>query len=182
MTQRQEARAGFDAATRLGSSRLLLLQFKAGRRLSNGQVRFRAPHHQLVSLKERLAPNGRYVFYVLPDITQTSELDRDGSWILSRTWLVDVEKITHLGLPLRKSQYHHITLEPQMSRVVITSEPRVAPAMKATGFVDEYGYTSLGRKFSSFELFWSCARLLGRGAVAVGLPTMRDLNARPIGY
>src|ERR1700686_3423585 len=40
LTQKQEAAAGFDAVTRLHGDRLLLLQFKAGRKLKNGSVRF----------------------------------------------------------------------------------------------------------------------------------------------
>jgi hypothetical protein len=48
---KQEAEAGFDAATRLHGGRLLLLQFKAGRKLKNGSVRFTAPHGQLGALQ-----------------------------------------------------------------------------------------------------------------------------------
>lgn len=54
LTQRQEAEAGFDAAARLHGGRLLLLQFKAGRKLKNGSVRFTAPHKQLSALQSRL--------------------------------------------------------------------------------------------------------------------------------
>ncbi len=73
LTQVQEARAGFDAATRLGNRQTLLLQFKAGDQLANGQVRFTAQHHQLVALRERVRQS-RLVYYVLPEVTRTSEL------------------------------------------------------------------------------------------------------------
>jgi len=94
LTQAQEARAGFDAATRLGNRQILLLQFKAGTQLAKGQVRFTAQHHQLVAIQQRVRQH-RLVYYVLPEVTRTSQLN-DGPWLLARTWLLDVATIPTL--------------------------------------------------------------------------------------
>ena len=53
LTQKQEARAGFDAFTRIGG-RLLILQFKASDYgLRNGKRRFYLDHSQLMKLRAR---------------------------------------------------------------------------------------------------------------------------------
>src|SRR5437868_9780797 len=59
LTQKQEAQAGFDAATRIGG-RLLLLQFKASSHnvmipgpLGGLARRFRAKHDQMVRLRQQ---------------------------------------------------------------------------------------------------------------------------------
>lgn len=54
LTQKQEAKAGFDACTKLGG-RLLIFQFKASNRLlrSNERV-FLVPHDQLEALRNQV--------------------------------------------------------------------------------------------------------------------------------
>lgn len=61
LTQRQEARWGFDACTRLGGR---LLQFKASNRmLRNGARRFQLSHRQLTALQRLAGSYVRTVFY-----------------------------------------------------------------------------------------------------------------------
>ena len=54
LTQKQEAKAGFDACTKLGG-RLLVFQFKASNRLLKSKERvFLAPHDQLAALRNQV--------------------------------------------------------------------------------------------------------------------------------
>lgn len=170
LTQRQEARAGFDAATRLRNGRILLLQFKAGRRLRGGAIRFHAPHQQLQALQGRIRNQERLLFYVLPEVTRTSELNHHGSWILASTWFLDVAAIPTLKAPKRHNQHHYLTLFSHSGLVRITSDPVDVHATRGTDLVDRYGWSSFGGEYENFEKFWSYAGLLGRGAVAAALP------------
>ena len=170
LTQRQEARSGFVAATRIGQGRLLLLQFKAGRRLQNGNIRYVAPHRQLMSLQRRLNNHRRLVFYVLPQITRTRELQGTNAWILATTWFLDVAAIPDLAPPARRSQAHNFTLNSKSGVVLIHSQPVEAPATKATDLVDTFGWSSLGTKYPDFQKFWSYAKHIRHLGVAIALP------------
>lgn len=170
LTQQQEARAGFDAAARLGNRRILLLQFKAGSRLQSGAIRFQAPHQQLQALQARIRNQQRLLFYVLPEVTRTRELNNHGGWVLTRTWFLDVASIPALSPPTRRSQRHHLTLDVHGGIVTITSDPVDVGVTKGSDLVDTQGWSSLGGMYENFEKFWSCAGLLRRGAVAAALP------------
>jgi len=117
LTQRQEAKAGFDACTRLGG-KLLILQFKATTEIRfNNSRRFHAPHDQMQALRSRCT-NQRGIYYVFPLIGTTSELINNPC-ILSHTWFLDVLllpnpiplPITWKG-PVRKNKMHYIDVEP----------------------------------------------------------------------
>jgi hypothetical protein len=173
LTQKQEAQAGFDAATRLNSGRILIFQFKAGKRLKGGGIRFVAPHSQLIALQARVNAQKRLIYYVLPEVTQTHELNSSSPWVLATTWLLDVGDIPTLGAPSRKSQNHNLTLDPRSGIVEITSDPVEVQTTNATDFVEKYGWSSLGAKYDGFDNFWKYAKLLGKGAVAAALSEKR---------
>lgn len=119
LTQRQEARAGFDVATRVGG-RLLLLQFKASNRMSPwGGRRFLLHHDQLEDLRMRANPSKmRSVFYVFPDLGDTSDLTAGHVDLLSRSWLLDVATLPPIAEPTRpdgkprKNQMHYAGRQP----------------------------------------------------------------------
>lgn len=122
LTQKQEARAGFDACTRLGG-RLLVFQFKASNRvLQNGARRFLLPHDQLVSL-QRLAKHRssrRSVFVAFPLVGTTAELQHSPN-LLDETWLLDVASLKNIKPPTRKNGCHNVDVEP--GRIVLRSDP-----------------------------------------------------------
>lgn len=168
LTQKQEAEAGFDAATKLAGGRLLLLQSKAGHRLKSGMIRFTAPHDQLEALQKRVRSH-RLVYYVLPGVTATRDLAA-APWLLARTWFLDVAGIPTLSKPGRKSNYHNVTLNPHTGSVVITSDPVNAKAVDWEYIAANSNPQALGAKFETFESFWKYAQLLGPRSVGVCLP------------
>jgi hypothetical protein len=167
LTQAQEAKAGFDAAMRLGNHRILLLQFKAGVQLAKGQIRFSAQHHQLIALQQRVRMH-RLVYYVLPEVTRTSQL-HGGPWLLASTWLLDVASIPTLSPPTRRSQNHHIYLTPGSRAATIHSDPVNVELLNASDLQYEPS-SRVGAQFENFEKFWSYANLLGKNSVATALP------------
>jgi hypothetical protein len=127
LTQQQEARAGFDACTRLGAQ-LLVLQFKASTTLRDGGKtrRFSAPHQQMMALRA-LARRPRGIFYALPNLGTTRELSKN-SELLTQTWLLDVALLPALGPPtkrsggIRRGGEHYLDLAPPV--VTIWSDPQ----------------------------------------------------------
>lgn len=90
LTQRQEARAGFDAAMQL-NGRVFLFQFKASNTMiRSGAKRFRLEHRQLSNLIVRAHSLNRSVFYAFPLIGNTRELYMNHGDFLGTTWLLDV--------------------------------------------------------------------------------------------
>lgn len=89
-TQKQEAKLGFDAATKLPGGRLYLFQFKASCHvLNSGARRFHAPHRQMQILHAMSGKAKRSVFYVFPTIGTTQELQQRHS-VLNNSLLMDV--------------------------------------------------------------------------------------------
>lgn len=170
LTQAQEARAGFDAATRLNGGRILLLQFKAGRELAGGRIRFHAPHHQMSSLQRRLKDKSRLIYYVLPEATQTRELSQP-QWLVQTTWFLDVANIPKLSIPMRKSKAHHITLERRTGAVTITSDPVHAQAVTWPHLIQHTQDLAPGGRYEGFETFWKYAQLLGKGGFGFAFPS-----------
>lgn len=169
LTQAQEARAGFDAATRLNGGRILLLQFKAGRSLTRGRVRYHAQHHQLAALQRQVGGKHRLVYYVLPEATHTHDLLRP-DWLVESTWFLDVGDVTALSAPSRKSKAHHVTLECGTGAVTITSDPVHAQATKWEHLIQHSQALAPGGHYDGFQTFWKYAKLLGRGGVGFALP------------
>lgn len=127
LTQKQEARAGFDACTRLGG-RLFLFQFKASNwTIRSGDRRFLCPHDQLDALRTRVGMVMRSVFYVFPLCGTTREAQRAGGDLLPTTWLLDVAALASLPPPttskgaLRKNGKHYVDVSP--GRAIIHSDP-----------------------------------------------------------
>ena len=169
LTQKQEAKAGFDAATKIGSSRLLLLQFKAGRRLTNGSVKFSASHNQLKTLRSQVDIS-RSVLYVLPTVTQTLELAISNRWVLDSTWFLDVNDIPVLDAPNRKSGCHSMYLNPNEGLVEIRSNPVQVNVISAEFLIENIGGRYVGAVYNNFDVFWKYARLFKKNAVAAALP------------
>jgi hypothetical protein len=139
LTQRQEARMGFDAAARIGG-RTVVLQFKASANvLQSGVRRFWLPHQQLERLRGLThPPRMRSVFYVLPNVGTSSEA-RGAAWnLLSNTWLLDAADLSAVKAPLtrdgtpRKREIHYADLEPPW--VTIHSETVRVEAIPALSF------------------------------------------------
>jgi hypothetical protein len=173
LTQRQEAAAGFDAATVVGG-RLLILQFKASNHvLSTGERRFHVSHRQLEALSDLARPDRpRSVFYVFPDLGDTSDLSGGRHDILSRTWLLDVATLPRLGAPtkrngtLRRNGVHYADLAAPW--VTFHSDPVVVPVLSAEfGLPDAMIGAGLDPEAAA-STFLS-KRLYGRGAVGVVL-------------
>jgi hypothetical protein len=103
LTQRQEARAGYDAYAQLGGQ-LVALQFKASNHvLLSGARRFHAPHHQLAALRDlgRRRPNS--VFYVFPGVGTTLELAKDPD-VVGQSQVLDAGRIPlRVGPPMQRS-------------------------------------------------------------------------------
>jgi hypothetical protein len=169
LTQAQEARAGFDAATKLNGGKILLLQFKAGRGLARGGVRYHAQHHQLAALQQQVRGRHRLVYYVLPEATRTSDLYRP-RWLVESTWFLDVGDISKLSAPARKSNAHNITLERGTGAVTITSDPVHAQASTWAHLVQHTQDLAPGGHYDGFQTFWKYAKLLGRGGMGFALP------------
>lgn len=141
LTQRQEARLGFDLAAQLGG-RILILQFKASDRiLSNGRRRFVSHHDQMVNLR-RICRSPRAIYYVLPDIGVTADLHRDPC-VLPQSWFLDVSSLpASIPVPTtgrsrrqRKSGLHYIDLDPAKGDAVVHSEPISVKPKKGSDWI-----------------------------------------------
>ncbi|SHL71660.1 hypothetical protein [Rhodanobacter sp. OK091] len=170
LTQKQEARAGFDACTKLGG-RLLIFQFKASNRVLRSRDRvFMAPHNQLLALRHRAGSHRRSIFYAFPLVGTTAEL-RANSDLVSQTWLVDVTTLSSVGAPtksdgsLRKNNCHNVYVKP--GKAVFHSDPVIVEATDFRALIqqgfpgaDGINWTFEGR----FEPFWEFAREFSAGA------------------
>jgi hypothetical protein len=175
LTQKQEARAGLDAAVRF-NARIYIFQFKASCHGVGGARRFHAPHTQLVNLRSR-ASVSRSVFYVLPEVGTTSELG-GSSDLLGRSWLLDAADLRDVQPPvtpwqtLRRNQRHYFDLRPPVVHIhapmyekkVFTADrfsPERARDEKPSGLGFE----------ARFEDFWSQpSRFTGVAAAFAVLP------------
>jgi hypothetical protein len=89
LTQREEARAGFDACTAL-NGRLFIFQFKASNQIvRSGARRFIAPHIQMQKLQGICQGIRGVVYYVFPLIGNTDELVASPN-VLDQTYVLDV--------------------------------------------------------------------------------------------
>ncbi|OIQ60534.1 hypothetical protein MTIN_18810 [Moorella thermoacetica] len=140
LTQKQEAKAGFDACTRV-NGRLMIFQFKASNMNIRGGRRFNAPHNQMQNLINRVRHFQRSVFYVFPLIGTTYELEYNNGDILSNTWLLDVATIPPLPLPTtrrgtpRSKGIHYIDVIPP--KAIIHSEPVEVNLINAAEFLSQ---------------------------------------------
>lgn len=131
LTQAQEARSGFDAATKLGGL-LILFQFKASNKTMKrtGARRFYLEHSQLEKLIGQVNGYRRSVFYVFPMIGNTLELSHSHGDFFNCTWLLDLCSLPDPFPPpttnttpmrFRKNQLHYADILPP--NAIIHSDP-----------------------------------------------------------
>lgn len=140
LTQKQEKRAGWDAAAKVAGV-WVRFQLKASCHvLKSGVRRFETPHHQLVALKDRTTQPHSTLF-VLPMLGTTQELAAVGFSLLSELRFLDVYDIpATVGPPtrrsgaLRKSMRHYVDLNPAGTAVTIHSDPVEARVIRAERF------------------------------------------------
>ena len=170
LTQKQEARAGFDACTKLGG-RLLIFQFKASNRvLRSGERVFLAPHHQLAALRKRTGSHRRSIFYAFPLVGTTAELIANPD-LVSQTWLLDVAGLPPIAAPKsskgnpRKNGCHNVYVKP--GHATIHSDPMEAEVIPLRQLVTE-GFAGVdGTNWifeGRFEPFWDFSRVFSKGA------------------
>jgi hypothetical protein len=173
LTQAQERRAGFDAATRM-NGRLLLLQFKASNHVMvrTGARRFSLPHRQLDSLTARIRIR-RHVFYLFPQLGTTWELAA-APQLVPQVVMLDVANLptpfprprTRLGT-LRRSGMHYADL--RGNAVTIHSKPIRKRGMKASSF-EVTRVPSVKELYVSFREFEGVAERLEANSVACIIP------------
>ena len=147
LTQKQEAKAGFDACARAGSA-LLLFQLKASRIvLSDGSRRFLAEHQQMQILRNQVRSN-RHVFYVLPMIGTTAEICH-GLCFSHCSRYLDVSRIPSV-VPkpfakgksppvVRRNGCHYMDMDASCSKVTIHSDPFTIDLVDANGMRELLG-------------------------------------------
>jgi hypothetical protein len=162
LTQIQEARAGFDVATRLGG-RILLFQFKASDYiLRNGSRRFYLKHDQLINLQNHVNSRRRSIFYVFPLLGTTQELSRNSN-IIDQSYLLDVATLPNLAIPTkrngqpRQNKIHYADINPPS--IVIHSDPielklESSENVAKSGFHGSDGAIPLNIEFEEFWRKW----------------------------
>lgn len=168
LTQRQEARLGFDVCTKL-NGKLFIFQFKASNLIVNGLRRFYAPHNQMMALRSLCGVKNRLVYYVFPMIGNSTELTQNPD-IINHSWVLDVSDVPSLPFPTtsrgtrRSKGIHYVDVSPPTA--IIHSEPKKLPLYKANEVVKELlekeGLMPLfeGR----FEKFDEILKMIGRKA------------------
>ncbi|WP_295403123.1 hypothetical protein [uncultured Thiocystis sp.] len=186
LTQKQEAEAGFDIATRVGQD-MFIVQMKASANiLKKSKARqFKIPHDQLQSLLRLQLPLG-HVFYAFPLIGTTQDLATHQD-VVGNTWLCDItllknvdEPLTRTGTP-RKDGCHYVQVTPAEApisplaagRAVFHSKPvtvdLVLPdqALTRDPIAGEREGNLLSRMDGSFEFFWSLFELFQSKALVI---------------
>lgn len=182
LTQKEEAKLGFDACTNLGG-RLLIFQFKASNQVVGSARRFRAPHGQMVRLQGLIPATGA-VFYALPLLGSTADLARNPD-VLGQSRLLDVATLpnpmpapTKKNGALRRSGIHY--LDAYSSHVTIHSDPvdvQLTPAAEV--FEESADTSSVTAWFADFVAFEALRRALGpgaRGAAILPRPQLGDVG------
>jgi hypothetical protein len=172
LTQKQEAKLGFDVFTELnGHCRLLVFQFKASNMvMQNSSRRFQAPHDQMVNLKNLINHAQKSAFYVFPLIGDTAELKRDSD-LIKQSLLLDVASIPDLPPPtknngdLRKNGIHYIDVKDKEAE--IHSESFRVGLIPAETLFESFDQNYLGSDglswlFENFEQFWELCQYLPR--------------------
>lgn len=175
LTQKQEARAGFDACTKLGG-RLLIFQFKASNRILKSKDRvFLVPHDQLIALRTRAGSHRRSIFYAFPLVGSTSEFKANPD-LLPQTWLVNITSLSAVGAPTkadgspRRNNCHNVYVKP--GKAIFHSDPVEVNAIDFETFVRQGfpGADGMNLDFHErFESFWELAREFSQGARALVL-------------
>jgi hypothetical protein len=184
LTQKQEAKYGFDACTKL-NGRLLILQFKA----SNNQLkkiparRFTASHNQMGRLQQQ-CNHKRSVFYVFPLVGTTLELAKTPN-LLAASWLLDVASLPSPMPPpttakgkLRKTGSHYVDVYPT-GVATIHSEPFDVELILARDFFvgEVLSAPGLQSAFQDrFVEFWNFRQGFGPNSVGLIVVSDRDTS------
>lgn len=191
LTQQQEAKAGYDIATRIGKS-LFVVQMKASNHLLKSKERqFKVPHEQLESMLKLtlggLPLPSRSVFYAFPVLGKTKDL-ADYPDVLGNTWLCDVAGLKTVTAPttktgrIRKDGCHYVNVlpgEPPISKsatsgmAVFHSEPVTVVTQRGDAFASNLIESRLGSGLlevmnsNNFRDFWNLCELFHRKAFGV---------------
>ncbi len=191
LTQMQEARCGFDIATRIGSA-LFIVQMKASTTVlkGSGARKFKVPDDQLQRLRAvnlggcPLPP--RSVFYAFPVIGTVKELNAHPD-VLANTWLCDVADCGAVGAPtkangsLRKDECHYVHVSPgepplpagACGTAEWHSEPVEVKAFTASDFAAKVAQRESGRGLllnlndNHFENFWQLCEAFNRKSFGI---------------
>ena len=195
LTQQQEARAGYDIATRVGKA-LFVVQMKASNHLLKTEPkerRFKVPHEQLECML-KLTPGGApfpsgSVFYAFPVLGKTQDL-ADYPDVLSNTWLCDVAGLKSVTVPttktgsVRKDGCHYVNVSPGAPPIsksatsgtaVFHSEPVTVITQRGDAFASELMESKLSSGLlevmtsNDFRDFWKLCELFHRKAFGVVL-------------
>lgn len=190
LTQQQEARAGYDIATRIGQA-LFVVQMKASNHLLKTKERqFKVPHEQMESML-KLTPGGapfpsRSVFYAFPVLGKTQDL-ADYPDVLGNTWLCDVADLKAVAAPttktgsIRKDGCHYVNVFPgeppikpgASGTAVFHSEPVTVITQRGDAFASDLIESKLGNGLlevmtkNNFRDFWELCELFHRKAFGV---------------
>lgn len=195
LTQKQEAKAGFDACARYHST-LLLFQIKASRVvLKNGARRFLANHEQMQTLRGQVKIT-RHVFYVLPVIGTTPEIC-NGLCFSHCSRYLDVSQLpSTIPKPTargktppssRKSNCHYIDMDHGLLTATIHSEPFTANLLNANELKSRLNLSDIGldlaasrahgestpssyTEFNEFHEFWSALSTVDRTGLIGAFP------------
>jgi hypothetical protein len=160
LTQKEEARFGYDSRTRLGG-RLIVLQFKASAAVNyKGERRFTLPHKQMTALQRFCGNRLNWVYYVFPLVGSRTELAANPD-LLSQSWVLDVASLpnpipspTSKSGVLRKTGYHLAYVKPKTVR--ICSDEFVLPLHPAERVFSPQLSATLGKHIDRAEEgFWS---------------------------
>jgi hypothetical protein len=191
LTQQQEAKAGYDIATRIGQA-LFVIQMKASNHLLKTDERqFKVPHEQMESMLKMTfggAPfPSRSVFYAFPILGNTQELAHYPD-VLGNTWLCDVAGLKTLTVPTtktgspRKDGCHYVNVSPgkppivksaTSGKAVFHSEPVTVITQRGDAFASDLTELTLGSGLlevmtnNNFRDFWKLCELFRRKAFGV---------------
>ncbi|WP_407278228.1 hypothetical protein U5817_17335 [Aromatoleum evansii] len=191
LTQKQEAKQGFDIATRIGKG-LFIVQMKASAHvLQSGERQFKAPHEQLENLRKLTVQGGGTIqkgsiYYAFPVIGTLPELS-DYHSVLTNTWLCDVADIPALGVPTtsngtpRKDGNHYVRVSPgsapldssKPGTATFHSDPVHVEVVNGEKFVHVISREGAARGLlenmthNQFRRFWKLCQHFHRKAFAV---------------
>lgn len=150
LTQAQEKKFGFDAASLIDGS-LYILQFKASNSITGpasrlpGHRKFKLPHAQLSRLQAVSALFPGTVSYVFPDIGTTDELQLNND-LVAQTWLLPVDQLEY-PYPAPTGPNHYAYIAPPHCE--LRSEPKQAKLLPLLDLARE---VSVIRKASATAL------------------------------
>lgn len=130
LTQQEERKWGFDAATSLGGGRLIFIQWKAVNRVKRGGAySFKLNDDQMLRLTQLGRKYPSSVFYGLPRVDDWSDYRTQGFLALPNTRFVDAGMMKNHP-SLGKQLSHTATISPNGAVVRVTSKPMEYKALR----------------------------------------------------